>query len=83
MSTTTGPLGRAWASYRERVVPADASPVQVQECQRAFYMGAAALYYDLMNGLSEGPDTTQADEEYMAAVDRELRAFIAQVGITA
>ena len=32
-----------WLSYLRDVVPRDAGPVQVEECRRAFYAGAAGL----------------------------------------
>jgi hypothetical protein len=37
-----------WLSYRRQVVPRDAGGVQVEECRRAFYAGAAALYAVVM-----------------------------------
>lgn len=32
-----------WESYLREVVPANAGPVQVEECRRAFYAGAGSL----------------------------------------
>lgn len=74
-----GPLAREWASYRERVVPADASLFQVQECRRAFYAGARALYYTVMEGLTPGPDHTADDEALMLGLHAELEQFVADV----
>lgn len=37
-------LQEEWQSYRRKVLPAAAPPVQVQECRRAFYAGAMAAF---------------------------------------
>ena len=79
MSARTGPVGRAWASYRERVLPVDAPPVQVRECQLAFYAGAVSLHEALLGGVSPGDGVTDADMELMEAIELELRAFVESV----
>jgi hypothetical protein len=70
---------RQWEGYRERVVPADAPPVQVQESQRAFYAGAWALFQTLILGVSDGPNVEPQDEAFMEALETELRTFAADV----
>lgn len=41
---TAPSLESVWQSYRADVIPADAGPIQVEECRRAFYAGAAGFY---------------------------------------
>lgn len=52
-----------YASYREQVIPPDAGAVQAQECKRAFYAGAAAMWDMLLGDDSEGgsPRDIQAE----------------------
>lgn len=66
-----------WASYRESVMPADASEMQVQECRRAFYGGARALLAGLTGDawFSPGPEATKADMEQMLELEQELKDF--------
>lgn len=68
-------VAKAWASYRERVVPAEAGAIQVQECQRAFYAGAQAIFWLI----AQEPDTTQGSQQ-VAEFAAELAAFARQVG---
>jgi hypothetical protein len=63
-------VARAWAGYREQVVPAGAGAVQVQESQRAFYAGAWALF----NLILEQPDTAEGSAQ-VAAFGHELSDF--------
>ncbi len=37
-------IREGWTSYLAEVVPKGATPVQVEECRRAFYGGAAAMF---------------------------------------
>ncbi len=48
-------IAEAWESYRARVVPADAVPVQVAECKQAFYAGASSFYFAAV-GVTESAD---------------------------
>lgn len=72
-------IAEQWATYRERVLPAAVSVMQIQECRRAFYAGAQALYFGIMAGLSPGPEPTDADEEFLKAAEVELQEFAADV----
>jgi hypothetical protein len=64
-----------WNAYRRRVIPADASPVQIKECRRSFYAGAWAFYQIQMNGMEDGDNPTEADLALMGDLDHELRQF--------
>lgn len=69
----------AWRRYAERVLPTDASPVQVQETRRAFYGGAASLLAVMVRNVSAGDDITPADETLMESIDAEINQFFADV----
>jgi hypothetical protein len=64
-----------WASYRRSVVPRDASPVQVQECRRAFYAGATALLAGMMGAAEGDGDPTEQDYRRMEDLAGELARF--------
>ena len=68
-------IAEEWERFRRDVVPAEASAVQVEECKRAFYAGATALFYGIMRTLSPGPEPTTADEQIMEAIEGELTVF--------
>jgi hypothetical protein len=68
------PLATAWESYRTRVVPADAPPIQVQECRRAFYAGAQAFLSAAAD--SKGP---HAEDRAINVMCNELHQFITDV----
>lgn len=61
--------------YRKKVIPQDASPIQIQECKRAFYAGAHGLFYSIINLMSDEEELTQEDELVMESVAKELDTF--------
>ena len=65
----------AWESYRDMVVPKDASETQVYECRQAFFAGAASLFYGILLALDEDSDPTEADIQRMDDVKTELDEF--------
>lgn len=69
-----GSVGESWASYVSAVlIPAGALEVQIEECKRAFYAGAAAMFGDML-------DAAELEEEAAAArletLDRELADYL-------
>ncbi len=60
-------------SYRANVMPPKASKVQVQECKRAFFMGAKSA----MRLLAQASDAPTEDEgvKNLEAMHEELRQF--------
>jgi len=64
-----------WRSYLRSVMPANAGANQVVETRRAFYAGAAALYFSIMTGLDGGTEETPGDMEMIASIARELQEF--------
>jgi hypothetical protein len=63
-----------WTSYRAGVLPADAGPIQVEECRRAFYAGAAAVFGLTMGEACE-PEDEQEIELNLHAIANELGDF--------
>lgn len=73
----SGPIAKAWASYRQRVVPTNAGQVQVEETRRGFYAGAAAVFGSVIDQLSPGDEITDADVAVLETIQRELDEHIA------
>lgn len=70
-----GVVNTAWRSFAERVLPADAIPIQRQEMRKAFYGGAAMLLHSIVAFLDPGTEPTDRDLEKMDKLQRELDAF--------
>jgi len=79
MSNHRSTVRDAWNSYRASVMPANAPPVQIQECRRAFYAGMECLMVAIMGGLDPGSDATEGDLDYVAALHQELLNFAQDV----
>ncbi|HMG17670.1 MAG TPA: hypothetical protein VK573_03010 [Gemmatimonadales bacterium] len=67
-------IGDAWASYLAEVVPADAPEVQREECKRAFYAGATAMYQAVMEAME--PTDEDACAARLTALHHELQGFV-------
>jgi hypothetical protein len=72
-------LEHEWHSYRDQVVPKGADAVQVEECRRAFYAGAASIHNVIMKMLDPTADATDADVQKMQDLVEELDAFALSV----
>lgn len=73
-------VAEAFATYRAKVLPADAPAIQVTECQRAFYAGA---YFLLMNvAYNIGDESTPEEQgiEELEKLKAECEAFAAAGG---
>lgn len=78
---TVESVAAAFATYRAQALPAEASDVQVNECQRAFYAGA---YFLLMNIAHNLGDESTPEEEgivQLEALKAECEAFAAAGGL--
>lgn len=76
-------VAESFDTYRAKVLPADASDVQVVECRRAFYAGA---YFMLMNGLYNVGDEATSEEDGIAVLEElkaECETFAAAGGMPA
>lgn len=69
-------LDIGWRQYAERILPANAPRVQVWECRRAYYAGAAHLFTELTERI--GPDSTSEDAglALLTSVSDEIDAFL-------
>ena len=62
-------------SYRLDVIPANAPPLQVQECRRAFYSGALACWRAVLDVEDNQEEPTQAEMDHMARIQEEFDAY--------
>jgi hypothetical protein len=67
-------IGEAWASYQGEVVPRDAPAVQRDECKRAFYAGAHAMYFAVLEAAAAAEEAV--GESRLEALARELEDFL-------
>jgi hypothetical protein len=70
----------SFATYRARVLPPDAPPIQVTECQRAFYAG---VYFCLMNLAYNIGDESTSEEQGIVELEKlkaECERFAATTG---
>lgn len=69
-----------WQSYERQIVPKGADAVQREECRRAFYAGAAAMF-GLVMAATE-PTNEDECEARLTALDTELGAFTKDMRMT-
>ena len=75
------PIQKLWDDYKSKVLPANAPPVQVSECQYAFYAGASALWQIILSGLSiEGEEASPEDLALMEEIQKEFEDYIKRIG---
>jgi hypothetical protein len=67
-------IGEQWADYSAEVVPPDAPAVQREECKRAFYAGAQAMFTAVIAAVE--PDDDDVCEAHLAALSREMHDFV-------
>jgi len=65
----------AWETYAMKIIPSNASAVQVQETRRAFYAGGLLLFTVIMTMLDEGEEPTEADLGKMDDIKAEFDAW--------
>jgi len=68
-----------WQAMRLLAIPSDASPTQVDEMRKAFFMGAQHLFASIMGILEEGAEPTEKDMDRMMLIHNELEAFRMEV----
>lgn len=71
-----GPVFKLWELFR-KIIPPDASPLQVKETRRAFYAGSLATY-QLIVRLAERDE--EAAMKVMAEIDDDIRMFNSNIG---
>lgn len=67
-------IGEEWAAYLDAIVPAGASAGQIEECKRAFYAGAQAMYAATLAAV--GDDDDAVCEARIDALGREMSDFL-------
>ena len=72
-------MAEQWDSFARGVLPAGVSPVQKQEMRRAFYAGAQAILFKVIQSFAPETEPTDADLQIMTDLDQELRDFGADV----
>lgn len=68
-------LETEWITYRNAVIPKEASAVQLTESRRMFYAGAWSIYQLIMNRLDPGVEATDADLTFMSKLHDEMVEF--------
>lgn len=71
-----GPIQKLWQVFR-RVIPPDASPLQVKESRRAFYAGAVATFQLIVRNADRDEETAM---RVMSAIDDDIRMFNSNIG---
>jgi len=66
-------------SYKNAVIPKDASSIQVEECRRAFYAGAVSMM-KIMTSIGEPGVSERAGIEIINGINSELAEFIKDIG---
>ena len=75
-----GIIASLWDDYKQGVVPADASAIQVQECRRAFYAGVHSILKTMAENRSrKGRLRGDPDADFASSVDAELQTFLNDV----
>ncbi len=67
-------LNTRWRTYKDRVIPRDAPSIQMIECRRAFFAGAAAIA-EILTRLDGAPGTKQTLDD----LNLEIRQFRLEV----
>lgn len=62
-------IENGWKSYRRDVMPANAIPVQVSECQMAFYAGAMVAHAAITKDISDRLGTPEDVHELSILLD--------------
>jgi hypothetical protein len=68
-------IAAAWDSYLKQLMHPSAGEVQIRETRKAFYAGATALFFMLIELFADDKEPTEADLTLMSDVERELNEF--------
>lgn len=64
-----------WQSYDRKIVPVEAGAVQREECRRAFYAGAWAMYWLVMSHMEKASDDEDGSRRLLD-LERETHAIV-------
>lgn len=68
-------IKEAWDEFDERVLPLECGQVQRIETKRAFYQGAIAMFFGIVNMLEPGKEVADGDIIKMDAIKAEVDQF--------
>lgn len=68
-------MAEQWNDYARRVLPVNAPAVQKSETRRAFYAGAQAILFKVIDSFAPESEPTEEDEAIMEGVHQELQDF--------
>jgi hypothetical protein len=71
-------IKQAWLDYQKKVLPKDAPPIQVRECQTAFYAGALVAKQKIIS-ISEEDVSEEVGAMMMIDVHNEINNFFKEV----
>lgn len=60
------PIHDLWDDWKTLVIPDDAPPIQISECRKAFYAGAASMLGLMLTKAGDDPDDTRLYDEVQA-----------------
>jgi hypothetical protein len=73
-------IEKGWRDYCEKVLPRDASTLQIEETRRGFYAGALTVFHGIVSSLSGSSDEpTEQDVQIIDDVATELAAYSDEV----
>lgn len=68
------PIKDAWSMYQREVIPKNAPAVQHEECRRAFYAGAFALFALALDASADHKSEAEG-AAVLDQISQELRAY--------
>jgi hypothetical protein len=72
-------LRAEWDKFAHHVLPPACGPIQRTEMRRAFYAGAEAILFRVIQGFAPEEDPTEADLMMMDNLNQELIQFAEDV----
>lgn len=76
-----GRIEATWESFKNQVIPKEASELQLREMKIAFYAGSFGLFQSMMTMLDPGKEPTEQDLDKMAEIYAEMKYFFSTTGI--
>jgi hypothetical protein len=72
-------IADSFAAYRKAVIPADASPIQIEECRRAFYAGSYFMLTNLREGIGDDAVSEEDGVQHLERLQAECETFLADL----
>jgi len=68
-------MAEQWSEFARKVLPPNCGPMQRQEMRRAFYAGAEAILFRVIQSFAPEDEPTEADLRTMQDLNDELKEF--------